>query len=310
MVVSIVAALASAAMFAVTTNLQREAASRVPVHGGGPVHLVRRLVADPRWLLAAVIGGLALVLHGLALARGSVLVVQSVMALGLVIALSLEAFRHHRRLRPTELGGAVLVVGGVTAIVAAGRPVEGRLSADVWILVAAAALVLATFALIIRSRHAVGTTWEARLLAGAGGACFAVDAVFLQRLAAVLDPKGATPIWTGFDAVATGTDLVGFFAASMAGGIAIHRAYQVAPLREVQPTLAASEPVTAFAVSAVLLHEGVRWGALGYGVVVLGLVAITVGLFTGLRGCRTVSAAVPSTALETPERDPALTPGR
>ena len=91
MVLSTVAAVASAALFAVTTNLQREAASSVPTAHGGPLHLVRRLVADPRWLLAGGIGAVALALHALALARGSVLVVQSVMALGLVIALSIEA---------------------------------------------------------------------------------------------------------------------------------------------------------------------------------------------------------------------------
>src|SRR5690242_8209356 len=103
MVLSTVTALVAAALFAVTTNLQRAAASSVPTAGSGPAHLARRLVTDRRWLAGGLVGGAALVLHAVALAQGSVLVVQSVMALGLVMALWVEARREGRRPRPHEL---------------------------------------------------------------------------------------------------------------------------------------------------------------------------------------------------------------
>ncbi|HET9658205.1 MAG TPA: DMT family transporter, partial [Kineosporiaceae bacterium] len=119
--ISILAALLSAALFAVTTNLQRAAASRVPVAGSGPLHLLRRLVTDRSWLAGGVIGLAALGLHALALARGAVMAVQSVMALGLVLALAGEAVRERRRPLPGELGGALLVVAGVVAVVSAGH---------------------------------------------------------------------------------------------------------------------------------------------------------------------------------------------
>lgn len=107
--VSILAALLSAALFAVTTNLQRAAASRVPAAGSGPLHLLRRLVTDRSWLLGGAIGLAALGLHALALARGGVMAVQSVMALGLVLALAGEAVRERRRPLTGELGGALPV---------------------------------------------------------------------------------------------------------------------------------------------------------------------------------------------------------
>jgi len=296
MVVSMLAAVASAAMFAVTTNLQRVAASGVPAHGSGPMHLIRRLVADPRWLLGGVIGVVALGLHAVALARGSVMVVQSVMALGLVMALNVEALRERRRLRGHELLGAALVTTGVITVVAVCRPAEPGAATGGWVTAFCATVVLSSFLAVGRSRRAVLSRSGARLLAGAAGACFAVDAVFLQRIAARLDP-GA---WAGLgsvDLLGAGAGLGGFLIASFVGGVAVHRAYQVAPLRSVQPALAAAEPVTAFVLGVTVLHEGVRGGSGGYPILVAGLVAITAGIFAGLRPHR---AARPAPAAARP----------
>jgi drug/metabolite transporter (DMT)-like permease len=282
MVLSTLAALASAAMFAVTTNLQRVAASDVPAEGSGPMHLVRRLVADPRWLLGGVIGLVALGLHAVALARGSVMVVQSVMALGLVMALNVEALRERRRLSAHELLGAALVTTGVVTVVAVCRPAEPGAAAGGWVLAFCATVVLGSLLAVGRSRRAVVSRSRARMLAGAAGACFAVDAVFLQRVAARFDPG----VWAGVgsvDLLRAAAELGGFLVASFVGGVAVHRAYQVAPLRSVQPALAAAEPVTAFLLGVTVLHEGVRGGVLGFPILVAGLMAITAGIFAGLR---------------------------
>jgi hypothetical protein len=139
---------------------------------------------------------------------------------------------------------------------------------------------------VLRSRRAVSSRLGARLLAAAGGACFAVDAVFLQRLAVLFDAGVAAAVGSGFGSLAPAADLAGFLGASLIGGVAVQRAYQVAPLRAVQPALAAAEPVTAFLVGVALLHEGVPGGALGCLVMVAGLTAITTGIFVGLRPAR------------------------
>jgi len=57
------------------------------MEAGGPVRLVLRLVRAPRWLLGSFLAVLALGLHALALRHGSLIVVQSLLAAGLVIAL-------------------------------------------------------------------------------------------------------------------------------------------------------------------------------------------------------------------------------
>jgi drug/metabolite transporter (DMT)-like permease len=282
MLVSTVAALAAAALFAFTTNLQRAAASSVPSEGSGPLHLVRRLATDRRWLAGGLIGGAALGLHAIALARGSVMVVQSVMALGLVMALSVEAHRERRRPRPSEVIGSVLVVAGVSAVVVVSHVGHRAGPTGLPVTALCTAIVMAAFVAVHRSRHAVGNRWEARALAALGGACFAVDAVYLQRVAALLDGGLAAGFGLRFPTLAAVVDLAGFFGSAMVGGVAVHRAYQVAPLRSVQPALAAAEPLTAFLLGVTVLHEGVRGGPTGYVALVAGLAAITVGLFVGL----------------------------
>jgi hypothetical protein len=270
---SIMAALVSAALFALTTNLQREAASAVPSDDGGLATLVRRLLTDRRWLCAGAIGLLALAMHTLALADGGVLVVQSVMTLGLVLALALEALRSGRRLLLREWGGAVLIVAGVTAVVAAGAPpARDTLDGDgntLGVTLACGLVGLSALALLLRVRHRVGAAAQARVLAAAGGACFAVDAVFLQQAVRALDAR----------AVLGG---LGFLATSMVGSLAVQRAYQVAPLRCVQPAVAAAEPVTAFVIGVALLHEGIRWGTPGFVLLVAGITAIVTGILSGL----------------------------
>lgn len=291
MLVSVVAAFVSAWIFAVVTNLQREAAARVPADGTGPMHLVRRLVADPRWLVTAPLGAVAVLLHGLALARGSILVVQSVIALGLVAALVLEARRSRRPLHRNELAGAALVMAGVVAVVATGQPAHGGATAGAWVVPACAVVVAVTVLAVRRSRHAVGSVLQARILGAAAGACFAVDAVFLQRLATTVDGgllSGLAGLLAALaaDPATVAVDVVGFLGAGFVGGVAVHRAYQVAPLRSVQPAMAAAEPVTAFLIGAVLLNEGVRGGGWGFAVLLTGLLALTAGIVVGLATVR------------------------
>jgi len=137
---------------------------------------------------------------------------------------------------------------------------------------------------VLRSRRRVGDRWGARLLAAAGGACFAVDAVFLQRLATLGDTvlQARLAVLPGSSVLAAALDLGAFVTASLIGTVAVQRAYQVAPLVVVQPALAAAEPVTAFLVGLVVLHEGVRGGTAGRVLLVAGLVSLVAGIVSGM----------------------------
>jgi hypothetical protein len=60
-------AAAAAVLFAVANNLQRGAASAVPLDAGGPVRLILRLMRTPHWVVGSLVAVAALGLHAAAL---------------------------------------------------------------------------------------------------------------------------------------------------------------------------------------------------------------------------------------------------
>jgi hypothetical protein len=290
-------AAAAAAVFAMANNLQRGAASVVPLEVGGPVRLVLRLLTAPRWLFGSFLGLVALGLHAVALARGGVILVQAVLAAGLIVAVLIEAAQERMWLRGGELGGAVILVGGVTLLLGWGRPGAGRpIDLKVQVIAAVALAVVATIGLSAsRLHHRVRLS--AVVMGGAAGACFALDAVFLKGFANWTDDLDALPAMIS---------LTGFIVASVIGNLIVQRAFQRAPLRLVLPTVTAADPIAAFAVGRWLLHERLGGGAGSGTAVVVGLVAIVAGItLTTTHGRATV--VMPPAEAE-PEAEPAVHP--
>jgi drug/metabolite transporter (DMT)-like permease len=270
-------AAAAALVFAVANNLQRGAASVIPLEVGGPVRLVLRLLTRPRWLLGSVLGLAALGLHAVALARGGVILVQAVLATSLIAAVVIEAAQERTRLRGGELGGAAILVLGVVLLLGWGRPGGGRpVDLTVQVIAAAALAVVAGIGLAAsRLHHRVRLS--AVVMGGAAGACFATDATFLKGVAN----------WTGnLDALPAMISLAGF--------AVVQRAFQRAPLRLVLPTVTAGDPIAAFVIGRVLLHERLEGGA-GSGIaVVVGLTAIVTGIALTTSHGRTVVEQKPA----------------
>src|SRR5215471_3431703 len=105
---AVLLALAGSAALAVAAVTQQRAASR----------LARR----PAWLagLAAVVAGF--VLQAAALGLGRLVVIEPVLASGLLFALVLAARRDRRRLRRAEWAAALAVSAGLAVFLAAGQP--------------------------------------------------------------------------------------------------------------------------------------------------------------------------------------------
>jgi drug/metabolite transporter (DMT)-like permease len=262
-------AILAAVVFAVANTLQRGAASVVPLEAGGPVRLVIRLLRAPRWLAGAGLAMLALLLHALALRRGSVIVVQSLLAAGLVVALGLEAAVERRRPRSAEVLGSALLVAGVVLVLAVGRPGGGSsVGTQEQLITAAVLLGLALTAFIgFRLHHRLRLS--ALVMGATAGACFAVDAVFLKGFAGNL---------VDLDAVPTVLDLAGFAAASALGNLVVQRGYQLAPLRFVLPAVTAGDPLAAFVIGKLVLGEHLQGGPWATTAVTAGLIAMATGI--------------------------------
>jgi hypothetical protein len=281
---SAVLAVAAATVFGIANNLQRGAASVVPLEAGGPVRLVLRLLRARRWLLGSLLAALALGLHALALRHGSVIVVQSLLAAGLVIALALEAARERRLLRAGEAAGAGLLVAGVVLVLAVGRPGGGgplRPAQQLVTLSVLAGLVATAF-VGFRLHHRLRLS--ALVMGATAGACFAVDAVFL---------KGLADDATDLDAAAALFSLAGFVVASGVGNLVVQRAYQLAPLRFVLPAVTAGDPLAAFGMGRLILHEHLQGGPTSSLAVTAGLIAMAVGITV------TTTAGTPAASIAT-----------
>jgi drug/metabolite transporter (DMT)-like permease len=267
--VAVVLSFSAATLFALTTNLHRGAASAIPMEEGGPVRLLLRLLRTPRWLLGSLCALVALSLHTVALRFGTVIVVQAVLSTGLVLALGLEAFRERRRPRPGEVGGWLLVVAGIVLVLSLAQPHGGQHMGNVSHVVSLLTAIAAAAAGLLVGRTRLPRPVVAVVMGSAAGACFALDAVFLKGIAGSV---GHAWTWVAV------FDLAGFIVASVLGNLVVQRAYQQAPLRHVLPAVTAADPVAASVIGVLILHEHLRAGQLAVVGLLVGLVAMVVGI--------------------------------
>lgn len=108
-------ASATALLFGVATAIQHRAAHAVTYNDAGPTKLFLRLLRNPRWLVGRVLDT-AVILQGIALRSGSLVVVQCIVAYGIVAAIGTSAATDTRWPRRRELVGSIVVVAGVVQV--------------------------------------------------------------------------------------------------------------------------------------------------------------------------------------------------
>jgi len=126
-------AIVAAVFFALGTVLQQKGAMSTEAGEGDP-HFLLQILRRPVWVAGAVLMAAGWVLQAAALDRASLLVVQSLTALSLVVALPLGALLTDQHIGRRELGGALLTSLGIIFFIAAGQPQGGvtRPSSTSW----------------------------------------------------------------------------------------------------------------------------------------------------------------------------------
>jgi drug/metabolite transporter (DMT)-like permease len=117
-------AIVAAVFFALGTVLQQKGTLGTEAAEGDP-HFLLQILRRPVWLTGAILMASGWVLQAMALDRASLLVVQSITALSLVIALPLGALLTDQHIGRRELGGALLTSLGIIFFIAAGQPQGG-----------------------------------------------------------------------------------------------------------------------------------------------------------------------------------------
>ena len=197
-----------------------------------------------------------------ALTQGSVLVVQPILAVGLVFSLFFSAALYGKWLSVSELILSLITAVGLFGFLKVGIPVKliDSSSLSSWIVVVAVTAVL-VFGLGFSALRSLQRKRTVLLSIGAGilhGVAVSLSKVVSQNFVSlgpahlILDPHVYLLIIVG------AADLV-----------VIQSAFQSGPLKESLPVISVIEPVVALLISVIVLHE--RPSTSGIGLVLAGL---------------------------------------
>jgi drug/metabolite transporter (DMT)-like permease len=117
-------AFLAAIAFAFGSVLQQRGTLDTDADEGDPRFLLQAL-RQPVWLFGAGSQAAGWILQATALDRGPLVVVQSISALSLVIALPLGVWFTHQRIGAREVAGALLTLVGILFFLSAGQPQGG-----------------------------------------------------------------------------------------------------------------------------------------------------------------------------------------
>ena len=267
---TVLLALAAAAAFAVATVAEHRGATNAAgdLDGG----LVRRLLRQRVWLAGQVAAVAGLLLSAAALRSGQLVVVQPLLASGLVLALVLGVLvdrRHPDRPLPDRVQwqAAVAVALGLGVFLTAARPGVGVATPPFWQMTCCAAGALACAALAVLHGRAPGRRHRALGFGAATGLSFGVAGLLLKE--AVGSSYGHWQAWAA---------LAEF---CVVGGVATLLAqwsYQAGPQVESLPVATVLEPVVAVALSGPLFAEHLASGAVERTGQTLGALALLGGI--------------------------------
>jgi drug/metabolite transporter (DMT)-like permease len=124
-------AILAAVLFALGTVLQQKGTMATE---DDDARFLLHILHRPVWLAGAALQGTGWVVQAMALDRASLVVVQSITALSLVLALPLGVALTGQRIGGRELSGAILTMLGIVFFISAGQPQGGTThpSASSW----------------------------------------------------------------------------------------------------------------------------------------------------------------------------------
>nr|WP_280182578.1 DMT family transporter [Nocardia cyriacigeorgica] len=264
-IAAVVCAFVAALGFAVAAVAQQRAAAEVPE---GEAFLAG-LAHSPRWWAGIVGDSGAFVFQIVALALGSVLVVQPILVTSLIFALPLAARYNHVPVTRAAWAQAIALSVALAYFLVVGDPSPGVRDVPwshwfgpltlVFGLVAAAVVAAA----VVRA-----TGIRAMVLGAAAGLLFGVSAAVTQHVVELFgDGVGAAlSSWEPYTMVATG--LLGLYVQQ--------RAYQIGALSASLPAFTVAEPLAAMFLGLTVLEEKLDTGTAGTVVVLVSVVVMCV----------------------------------
>jgi drug/metabolite transporter (DMT)-like permease len=267
--VDIALALAAALLFALGTVLQQKAGLDQPSEGASS-SLLLRMAQRPVWLAGIAADVLGFLAQAAALGIGRLAVVQPLLVTTVVFALPLGARLTGQRVRPIDVGAAVLVVGALVAFLTIANPSGGRDDAPFgeWLIAGGACAVLSGI-LVVLGRYGSAPR-RAALLGIATGVLFALSAALTK---AVVDQLG-----DGFFEIFIGWHLYALIVVGYASMTLNQLALNTGALAPAVATSMAFDPITSVVLGVTLLQESLHETALGSVATLAALAAALAGM--------------------------------
>lgn len=279
--VGLACGLIASVLFNVGVALQALEAKATPAEEGLHVSLLVRLLHRRRWLLGLLLGALGVGFEVVAFANAPFVVVEPLLATGLLVLLAIGIRKLGERPGPWVVAGVVAIIAG-TALIAWGAPEHSEQHrGPVTVVVVMAALVavsLTPFALR-------GGRFDTAMGANLGSACgFAATNIATKLMA---DDIGGSHL---VEAVAW-AGVAGF--AGITATISGMTALQRRPATTLVPISTAVQTFLPIAVEPLFLTENWREAELDGMVLVAGLVVMVIGtvLVARMRAVSALSAA-------------------
>ncbi len=283
-----VLALLAAVAFAVGSVLQQKGTLEAPAEAGDPRFLVQ-ILRRPVWLAGAAAQASGWILQATALDRGSLVVVQSLTALSLVIALPLGARLTDQQITRRVLLGAIAMVVGIVLFLTAGSPAGSTAQPGAAAWWSACIVTVALVAVLgDLGRRRSGAT-RALLFGSAAGVAFGLQAAVTKVFVTLVGQGIATILtsWTTY--VLIGSAVVGFVLQQSALKTGV-----------LAPAMATSNAVTllmSVALGITVFGESLARGGGRLAPAVIGL-AMTVAGIVLLAGSEPPSPSAPVTRLD------------
>jgi drug/metabolite transporter (DMT)-like permease len=240
-------ALVAALISGVGDVVRQRSAQEITEGEVGHVALLRMSLQDSRWWLGGVAAVVSAALQAVALAMGSVVLVQALQVTALLFALPVYAWMTKHRLTRRQWGWAVVLAVAVAVFVSVGEPTAGyqRASMQTWAVVA---LVLGPAMVIcVLGARICSAAVAAVLLAAVSAASWALFAVLTKAIVEVCD-GGA---W----ALLRAPELYGWLLVAVLGTIFQQSAFRVGSLTASLPTMTVAEPLVASLLGVTVLGE-------------------------------------------------------
>ncbi|MDI3314429.1 MAG: DMT family transporter [Mycobacterium sp.] len=240
-------ALVAAVISGVGDVIRQRCAQRVTEEPVGHVALFRMSLRDRLWWLGGTAAVVSFGLQAVALALGSVVLVQALQVTALLFALPIYARLARQRVTGWEWLWAVLLAAAVAVFVTLGDPAAGRQRASLesWSEVAVVLGPVLVFC-VVGARIWSGPL-AAVLLAVVSASSWALFAVLTKGVVAVLDD--------GPGAMLRAPEPYGWALAALIGAVFQQSAFRASALTASLPAMTVAEPVVASVLGVTVLGE-------------------------------------------------------